>query len=298
MAEWISNDRVAFGANETTVPQYKRYLDEHEDQKAISVFTENKSKSANHVEDILGPKVFTYPKDHGVLAKWIEMAAPKNAKILDFFAGSGSTLEAALSLNAADGGTREVTLVTNDDEGIGTRICRERAVRVMTGEGWADGKLRDGYGGQLAVFRVGTADAPPPRPVYESEGHTWTEQAGVWAAWFETPLLVERTDEFLRFADASDEKCSVVFHDIDTIDEDIVDDLIEKYPHARMFIPFNQTGTYRDFYVIDVPDAVAIPKDVLGPVSNAVRESMTGPYTRRGVTHMDRLRTLVSHPDK
>jgi adenine-specific DNA-methyltransferase len=98
--------------------------------------------------------VFHYPKDHIELARWFNLAASKDAKILDFFGGSGSTAEAVLLLNQQDGGTREVTLATNNDNNIGTDITRERVVRVMTGEGWADGKPHDGYGGKLAVWFV------------------------------------------------------------------------------------------------------------------------------------------------
>ena len=47
-----------------------------------------------------------------------------------------------------------MTLVTNDENGIGTNVTRERVVRVMTGQNWADGKEHEPLGGQLAVSMV------------------------------------------------------------------------------------------------------------------------------------------------
>jgi adenine-specific DNA-methyltransferase len=42
-------------------------------------------------------------------------AEKKDAVVLDFFAGSGTTLHAVNLLNAADGGNRRCILVTNNE---------------------------------------------------------------------------------------------------------------------------------------------------------------------------------------
>jgi adenine-specific DNA-methyltransferase len=47
--------------------------------------------------------------------RWIRLAASKDAVILDFFGGSGTTAEAVIRLNAEDQGTRQCILVTNNE---------------------------------------------------------------------------------------------------------------------------------------------------------------------------------------
>ena len=62
----------------------------------------------------MGANVFDFPKDESTLRKFIEMAtdpADENCIALDFFAGSGTTAEAVMRLNAEDGGQRQFILV-------------------------------------------------------------------------------------------------------------------------------------------------------------------------------------------
>ena len=53
--------------------------------------------------------------------------------ILDFFAGSGTTLHATMQLNAEDGGHRKCILVTNNENGICENVTYERNKRVIQG---------------------------------------------------------------------------------------------------------------------------------------------------------------------
>ncbi|WP_024537011.1 DNA methyltransferase [Comamonas badia] len=58
-------------------------------------------------------KIFNNPKDTEEIARLLRYAAPgdKNTLVLDFFAGSGTTAEAVMRLNAEDGGQRRFILV-------------------------------------------------------------------------------------------------------------------------------------------------------------------------------------------
>lgn len=53
--------------------------------------------------------------------------------ILDFFAGSGTTLHATMQLNAEDGGHRQCILVTNNENNICENVTYERNKRVING---------------------------------------------------------------------------------------------------------------------------------------------------------------------
>jgi adenine-specific DNA-methyltransferase len=115
MSEWIAEGRVAFGLDHTSIPRYRRYLDEHLSQLPSASFTSPRQAGSKHVDNLLGERRFAFPKDHEVLMRWIRMAAPKDAVILDFFGGSGTTTEAVLRLNAEDGGTRSSILITSNE---------------------------------------------------------------------------------------------------------------------------------------------------------------------------------------
>jgi len=57
----------------------------------------------------------------------------KNAIILDFFAGSGTTGHAVSILNKEDGGNRQFILCTNNENGIAQEVCYPRIKAVIKG---------------------------------------------------------------------------------------------------------------------------------------------------------------------
>ena len=71
--------------------------------------TEN---AGRYLTEIFGKeKVFDYPKSISLLDYIIKFCETKNEYILDFFAGSGTTGDAVMQLNAEDGGNRKFILV-------------------------------------------------------------------------------------------------------------------------------------------------------------------------------------------
>ena len=85
-------------------------------------------------------ELFKNPKPTVLISSLINMVCPKkDAIILDFFAGSGTTGQAVLELNKVDGGNREFILCTNNEitdsnpNGIAYDVTSKRLKRVMTG---------------------------------------------------------------------------------------------------------------------------------------------------------------------
>jgi adenine-specific DNA-methyltransferase len=117
MRALITEGRILFGPDETTSPQFKRFLAEQSDRVPYPTFTQARMPGTKKLDDLLGADVFDYPKDTAVLARWIGAITRDNphAVILDFFAGSGSTGHAVMELNAADGGHRRYILVQLDE---------------------------------------------------------------------------------------------------------------------------------------------------------------------------------------
>lgn len=94
-------------------------------------------------------KIFVFSKPVALIQHLLKIASQKDSIILDFFAGSGTTGQAVLEQNKADGGNRQFILVQLDEEveGIQKEFCEknnlplnlasityERLKRTMTGK--------------------------------------------------------------------------------------------------------------------------------------------------------------------
>lgn len=82
---------------------------------------------------LFGEVPFSNPKPLGLLQYLLNTIVIKDVTVLDFFAGSGTTLHATLQLNAEDGGHRQCILVTNNENGICENVTYERNRRVIQG---------------------------------------------------------------------------------------------------------------------------------------------------------------------
>lgn len=82
---------------------------------------------------LFGEVPFSNPKPLGLLQYLLNTIVIKDVTVLDFFAGSGTTLHATMQLNAKDGGHRQCILVTNNENGICENVTYERNRRVIQG---------------------------------------------------------------------------------------------------------------------------------------------------------------------
>lgn len=108
---------IEFGPDHTTQPKLKRRLADNATAVPRSVFRQER-EGARHLAGIDGVGEFPFPKDHAVLARWFDTVTGPDARILDPFLGSGTSIEVAMTLNATDGGTRTVTGIALDEAGI------------------------------------------------------------------------------------------------------------------------------------------------------------------------------------
>ena len=84
-------------------------------------------------KDIFGSRLFDYAKPTRLIFNLIKSFNSQKATVLDFFAGSGTTLHAVMQLNAEDGGKRRCILCTNNENGICENVTYERNKRVIQG---------------------------------------------------------------------------------------------------------------------------------------------------------------------
>lgn len=88
---------------------------------------------STELSEILGNNdSFDYPKPSSLIS-WLISLIDTPKSILDFFAGSGTTLHATMQLNAEDGGHRQCILVTNNENNICEEVTYERNKRVING---------------------------------------------------------------------------------------------------------------------------------------------------------------------
>ncbi|MHA6781139.1 site-specific DNA-methyltransferase [Pseudonocardia saturnea] len=182
MDRMIAEGRIIFRSTEKDVVGFKRPLKDTAGNVVQSVFDRLRTHAGRHLESVLSDKRFPYPKDHEVLMRWIKLAAPRDAVVLDFFGGSGTTTEAVMRLNHEDGGTRRSILVTNNEldakevvalgkagfrrgdgeweaKGIHEYVTRPRITTVITGKR-PDGSTFDGaIAANLEFFDL-TYEAP------------------------------------------------------------------------------------------------------------------------------------------
>ena len=113
----LENDELLFTkkGDEWTV-NYKQYLknEEGEDRgaKPYSIIEGpyTQEGTGEIIETLGDGKIFAFPKPARLIAHLVSYM-PSDALVLDFFAGSGTTAEAVMRLNAEDGGQRKFILV-------------------------------------------------------------------------------------------------------------------------------------------------------------------------------------------
>lgn len=148
--DYFAIDRIVFPGDYDFLRISKpalRYWKEDDEKKAGDLFgfttvstdlpqevgmTQDGTKDIN---EVFGNKIFGFPKPLSLISYILKISTPraKTVSILDFFAGSGTTLHATMKLNEEDGGHRQCILVTNNENGICENVTYERNRRVIQG---------------------------------------------------------------------------------------------------------------------------------------------------------------------
>lgn len=129
----LKNNMIVWKESKTTVPividgiskskwnPYVKYYAEGKTKHISNLLLDidGNKKASLEIKEIFGNNVtFDYPKPTGFIKLLEYISTNKYSTILDFFAGSGTTLHATMQLNAEDGGHRQCILVTNNENKI------------------------------------------------------------------------------------------------------------------------------------------------------------------------------------
>ncbi|MDP9880279.1 adenine-specific DNA-methyltransferase [Variovorax boronicumulans] len=125
----ISEGRVHFGPDHTTVPKLKTYLKDTETQSLTSIRFVDGRAASKRLATLFGEKVFTNPKDELLLRDiYKAVGISKGDIVLDMFSGSGSALQAVWELNASIGATAQF---------IGIQVAEDLNESLKTAKGAA-----------------------------------------------------------------------------------------------------------------------------------------------------------------
>lgn len=155
-------DEIIIISDNNRISLYKKQRPELGDlptKKAKSILYKPQYSSGNGTAQIkaLGLETkFTNPKPIDLIVDLCHLGSGKESTILDFFAGSGTTLHAVMQLNADDGGHRKCILVTNNENNICEEVTYERNKRVINGYTKPNGEAVEGlHANTLRYYRTG-----------------------------------------------------------------------------------------------------------------------------------------------
>ncbi|MBY0340415.1 MAG: site-specific DNA-methyltransferase [Rhodocyclaceae bacterium] len=181
----VAEGRIWWGVKGTnSVPALKNFMSEiQQGMMPVSLLKHDMvghtDEAAKELRELLPELKFT-PKPTRLIRHLLNIAGDKNALVLDFFAGSGTTAHAVLNLNKEDGGKRRFILVSSTeataeapDKNLCRDVCAERVRRVISGYTNKKGLSVDGLGGGFAYLRCRRI---PAATVFRSIQHdqVWT----------------------------------------------------------------------------------------------------------------------------
>ncbi len=113
-----------------------------ENQVIKTHWTKSEYHSYHHgtkiLENILGNKLFDFPKSIYTIIDTLKISTRFNDYILDYFAGSGTTGHAVVNLNREDGGKRKYIMVEMGD--YFDTVTKPRMQKVVYSTDWDNGK--------------------------------------------------------------------------------------------------------------------------------------------------------------
>lgn len=151
MKQWFSGEPtydskgqnvLEFYFNSSGILKYRKARGVINPKSVLSDVGSTKSGS-EELKNILGNDGgFDYPKSIELI-KFLTGLYGENYTVLDFFAGSGTTLQAVMELNQ-EGGKRKCILITNNENNICEEVTYERNKRIINGYTGLKGEKIDG----------------------------------------------------------------------------------------------------------------------------------------------------------
>ncbi|MDI6883489.1 MAG: site-specific DNA-methyltransferase [Patescibacteria group bacterium] len=139
MEELLKQKKIFFGLppKYEAVPRIKIFPEDTEELIPPNIIdnVETTREAQKQLDVMFGKKIFDYPKPVSLMKHLIKLASDKNAIILDFMAGTGTTTQAVLELNKENGGNRQFILCEQLDYVDTVTVPRVKKVIKKLGGG-------------------------------------------------------------------------------------------------------------------------------------------------------------------
>ncbi len=197
------------------------------------------------ITDILNSKIFLYPKSTELIKFIINISTSKSksSTILDFFAGSGTTLHATMKLNSEDGGKRQCILVQQKekDNNICQNITYERNRRVMQGYTNSKGEQIAGLGNSLKYYRTAFVGENEAEYATDKDKIALSKKAGCLLSMAENTLEeYVSTDRYQIFGNDKNSFTGIYF----SANADKIHEFATKLEQLRNLSPLNSISAY------------------------------------------------------
>ena len=134
--EKIANNEIYWGDGDS-YPMIKRFLSDAQDGLVPTTifsrkFAGDTSSSKKQLDELMDNKgIFDYSKPALLIKRLLQISTREHSLILDFFGGSGTTVDAVMQLNAEDGGNRKFILCTLDEEVADKSAAKEAGYETI-----------------------------------------------------------------------------------------------------------------------------------------------------------------------
>jgi adenine-specific DNA-methyltransferase len=135
----------------------KAYLKDDKGVIAVTTWWDDAgvtTDGTNELIRVLGSKAFNNPKPVSLIKRITELSLEKDGIILDFFAGSGTTGQAIIEMNAKDGGKRQVILCTNNENKICEEVTYPRVRNIIKGFDFEGNQVDNLFEEKLTATRI------------------------------------------------------------------------------------------------------------------------------------------------
>ncbi|WP_053941133.1 site-specific DNA-methyltransferase, partial [Helicobacter ailurogastricus] len=131
LIDLYNENRLWFGKSGKNVPRLKKFLSEIKDGIVVNTLlfqkeVGNTQKAKQEIQALFGNKIFATPKPESLLKRIIEIATQEGDLVMDFFAGSGTTLAVAHKMKRRWVGVEQMDYIES--------VTKKRLEKVIEGE--------------------------------------------------------------------------------------------------------------------------------------------------------------------
>lgn len=234
-----------------------------------TVWTDSKYSANNHgtqlLNQILSNGSFSFPKSLYAVKDCLVAASNenKNAVVLDFFAGSGTTGHAVLALNKEDGGNRKFILCTNNENKICEEVTYERIKRIICGyKNLKTGENISGFGSNLAYYKTDIVDIEKLHKIPDEAKIRVTYHAGEMIAVREDTLNEVEKNEWWQIFEGKGRITAIYFKEDKSKLVELVEKLEKKKTPVALYIFSWGKNEYKNEFssesirVEDIPEPI------------------------------------------